>query len=228
MGRTFRYAFKRSIPIFIGWIPVALAYGVLMANAGYGFLWTAACSTFVFAGSLQFLMVTFFTGTASYLTVTVMALLLNSRHIFYGLSFIEKFREYGPWRTFLIFTLADEAYSLHCAARPEEGVQEKWGYVFTAALVITYWILLSTLGTLLGSFIPFDMTGVDFSMTALFTVILIDQLRSASNCLPALAALLSAGGCLALLGAESFILPSLLLTVTALVLLRRKLEKEAV
>ena len=227
MGRTFRYALKRSIPIFIGWIPVALAYGVLMANAGYGFLWTATCSTVVYAGSLQFLMVSFFTGTASYLTVAVMALLLNSRHIFYGLSFIEKFRSYGPWRFFLIFTLSDEAYSLHCSAQPEEGVDEKRGCILIAALVISYWIFLSTLGTLLGSFIPFDMTGVDFSMTALFTVILVDQLRSAESQLPALAALLSAAVCLALIGAEDFILPSLLITVTMLVLLRRKLEKEA-
>ena len=228
MGKTFRYALRRSIPILIGWIPVALAYGVLMANAGYGVLWTAACSTIVFAGSLQFLMVSFFTGTASYLTVAVMALLLNSRHIFYGLSFIEKFRAYGPWRYFLIFTLADEAYSLHCAAKPENGVDEKWGHILTATLVISYWIILSSLGTLLGSFIPFDMTGVDFSMTALFTVILVDQLRGAKTRLPAIAALISSVACLALIGAENFILPSLFITVAALTLLRGRLEKEAV
>ena len=98
------------------------------------------------------------------------------------------------------------------------------GHIFTAALVISYWIVLSTLGTLLGSFIPFDMTGVDFSMTALFTVILVDQLRGAKTRLPAIAALVSSVTCLALIGAENFILPSLFLTVAALVLLRGKLE----
>ena len=107
-------------------------------------------------------------------------------------------------------------------------MDEKWGHIFTAALVIFSWIALSTLGTLLGSFIPFDMTGVDFSMTALFTVILVDQLRGAKTGLPALAALISSVACLALIGAENFILPSLFITVAALVLLRGRLEKEAV
>lgn len=226
MRKTFIYALRRSLPILVGWIPVALAYGVLMANAGYGPLWTTAVSLSVYAGSLQFLMITFFTGTASYLTVAVMALLLNSRHIFYGLSFIEKFRAYGGWKYFLIYSLTDEAYSLHCAVKPEEGVDEKWGHILTSALILGYWVVLSTLGTLLGSFIPFDMTGIDFAMTALFTVILVDQLRGAENRLPAVAAALSAIVCLALIGPDNFILPSLLITVAALVLLRGTLGKE--
>ena len=226
MGKTFTYALRRSLPILVGWIPVALAYGVLMANAGYRPLWTTAVSLAVYAGSLQFLMITFFTGTASYLTVVVMALLLNSRHIFYGLSFIEKFRVYGRWKYFLIYSLTDEAYSLHCAAKPEEGVDEKWGHILTSALILGYWVMLSTLGTLLGSFIPFDMTGIDFAMTALFVVILIDQLRGADNRLPAVVAAVSTIVCLALIGPENFILPSLLITVAALVLLRGTLGKE--
>ena len=225
-AKTFKYALKRSLPILIGWIPVALAYGVMMANAGYSFLWTFATSTAVYAGSLQFLMVSFFTGTASYLVVTVMALLINSRHIFYGLSFLEKFRDYGLWKGFLIFTMSDEAYSLHCSAKPEDGVDEKWAHIFTGGLVISYWIVLSTLGTLLGSFIPFDMTGVDFSMTALFTVILVDQLRESKNRLPALCALASSAVCLAVIGAENFILPSLFITTAALVFMCRKDEKD--
>lgn len=228
MKKTFFFSLRRSIPILVGWIPVALAYGVLMANAGYSPLWTAGCSLAVYAGSLQFLMITFFTGTASYLTVAVMAFLLNSRHIFYGLSFLEKFRSYGAWKYFLTYSLTDEAYSLHCAVKPEDGICEKWEHIFTSGLILIYWLVLSTLGTLLGSFIPFDMTGIDFAMTALFVVILVDQFREARSRLPALAAALSASLCLLILGAEQFILPSLLITVAALILLRGSMEKEAV
>ena len=224
MKKTFVFAFRRSLPILISFFPVGLAYGLLMQNAGYNFLWTGACSLFVLAGSLQFLMVSFFAEGTPLATVAVMSLLLNSRHVFYGLSFVEKFRSFGPWRWFLIYSLCDENYSLHCAYRPEEGVIEKWAYVLTAALVTFYWLVLSMLGTLIGNLITFDTTGIDFALTARFVVILLDQLRDAGTKLPAGIALLSSGVCILLFGAANFILPSLLLTVAALTVLRPRLE----
>ena len=224
MKKTFVFAFRRSLPILISFFPVGLAYGLLMQNTGYNFLWTGACSLFVLAGSLQFLMVSFFAEGTPLATVAVMSLLLNSRHVFYGLSFVEKFRSFGPWRWFLIYSLCDENYSLHCAYRPEEGVIEKWAYVLTAALVTFYWLVLSMLGTLIGNLITFDTTGIDFALTALFVVILLDQLRDAGTKLPAGIALLSSGVCILLFGAANFILPSLLLTVAALTVLRPRLE----
>ena len=224
MKKTFVFAFRRSLPILISFFPVGIAYGLLMQNAGYNFLWTGACSLFVLAGSLQFLMVSFFAEGTPLATVAVMSLLLNSRHVFYGLSFVEKFRSFGPWRWFLIYSLCDENYSLHCAYRPEEGVIEKWAYVLTAALVTFYWLVLSMLGTLIGNLITFDTTGIDFALTALFVVILLDQLRDAGTKLPAGIALLSSGVCILLFGEANFILPSLLLTVAALTVLRPRLE----
>ncbi len=224
MKKTFVFAFRRSLPILISFFPVGIAYGLLMQNAGYNFLWTGACSLFVLAGSLQFLMVSFFAEGTPLATVAVMSLLLNSRHVFYGLSFVEKFRSFGPWRWFLIYSLCDENYSLHCAYRPEEGVIEKWAYVLTAVLVTFYWLVLSMLGTLIGNLITFDTTGIDFALTALFVVILLDQLRDAGTKLPAGIALLSSGVCILLFGAANFILPSLLLTVAALTVLRPRLE----
>lgn len=185
MRKTVAYAFHHSIPILIGFFPVGLAYGLLMQQAGYNFLWSGACSLFVLAGSLQFLMVTFFAGGVSLATVAVLALLLNSRHIFYGLSFIDKFRSFGPWRWFLIYSLCDENYSLHCSHDFGPDVNEKWAYVLTAALVTFYWVTLSMLGGLVGSLIPFDTTGIDFALTALFTVIVVDQLRGARTRIPA-------------------------------------------
>ena len=156
--------------------------------------------------------------------VAVLALLLNSRHIFYGLSFIDKFRSFGPWRWFLIYSLCDENYSLHCSHDFGPDVNEKWAYVLTAAFVTFYWVALSMLGGLVGSLIPFDTTGIDFALTALFTVIVVDQLRGARTRIPAVVAAVSSIGALLLLGPDKFLLPSLLVTVAALTLLRPVLE----
>ena len=222
--KAFVYVFRRSIPIFIGFFPVGLAYGVLMQSAGYNALWSGACSLIVLTGALQFLMVDFFTSAVPLVTVAVMALLLSSRHIFYGLSFIEKFRSYGPWKWFLIWSLNDETYSLDCSFDPASGVDEKWACIFSGALVPFYWIVCAMLGGLVGRLIRFDTTGIDFALTALFLVILIDQLRAGRTRVPAIAAGISSLACILIFGPANFILPSLVITVTALTLLRPKLE----
>ena len=226
MAKTLRYAVKHSFPIFINFIPVGLAYGVLMQNAGYNFLWTGACSLFVMAGSLQYLMVSFFAGGVSLATVAIMALLLNSRHIFYSLSFIEKFRSFGFWKYFLIYSLTDENYSLHCSHDFDDDIDEKWAYVLTALMPILYWVVLSILGALIGTLIPFDTTGIDFALTALFIVILIEQMSGADNRLPALLAFVSSIVCLILFGPSNFILPSLVITVALLTILRSRIEPQ--
>ena len=226
MKKAFLYSLRHSLPIFISFIPVGLAYGILMQSAGLNWVWTGACSLFIFAGSLQFLAVSFFAGGVSLVTVAVMALLLNSRHIFYGLPFIEQWRRYGPWRLFLIYALPDEAFSLHCSNTFDDGDarHRMWTHVFDAALVLLYWLVLSVLGALLGSLIRFDTRGIDFALTALFIVILLEQLRDAKGSrLPALAASVSSVVCLVLFGPAGFILPSLLITVVLLILLRRRI-----
>ena len=224
MTKTLRYAVKHSFPIFISFVPVALAYGVLMESAGYNFIWTGACSLFVLAGSLQYLMVSFFAGGVSLATVAVMALMVNSRHIFYGLSFIEKFRSFGPWKYFLIYSLTDENYSLHCSHNFPDDIDEKWAYVVTATMAWLYWVVLSIAGALIGTLIPFDTTGIDFALTALFIVILLDQMKGADNRLPALLAFISSIVCLFFFGPSNFILPSLLITVMLLTILRARIE----
>lgn len=225
--RSIKFAFKRSIPIMIGFFPVGIAYGILMSNAGYNFLWSAGCSAIVFAGSLQMLMVSFFAGGIPIITVAVTALLLNSRHIFYGLSFIEKFRDYGPWKYFLIFSLADENYSVLCMSSGED-TDEKTVNISSSLFVYFYWIFFSALGGLCGELITFDTTGIDFALTALFTVILVDQLRGAKSAIPAVLAVASSVACILIFGADDFLLPSLCVTVAGLMLLRPKLSKEAV
>ena len=155
-----------------------------------------------------------------------MALMVNSRHIFYGLSFIEKFRSFGLWKYFLIFSLTDENYSLHCSHNFPDDINEKWAYVVTASMAWMYWVVLSIAGALIGTLIPFDTTGIDFALTALFIVILIEQMKGADNRLPALLAFISSITCLFFFGPSNFILPSLLITVALLTILRARIEPE--
>ena len=230
MKNAFRYSLKHSIPILISFIPVGLAYGILMQTSGLNWVWTGACSLFVFAGSLQFLAVSFFAGGVSLLSVMIMALLLNSRHIFYGIPFLEKWKNYGIWKLFLIYALPDEAFSLHCSNTFDDGneVNKRWTYVFDALLILLYWVSLSIIGALLGSLITFRTDGIDFALTALFIVILIEQLKAAEGSkLPAIIAGAASIVCLLIFGPGGFILPSLLITVVLLIVLRGRIEREA-
>lgn len=221
---SFKYSLERSVPILIGFFPVGTVYGLMMSATGYNFLWSAAASLFVYAGSLQMLMISFFQSDMSILTIAVTALLLNSRHMFYGLSFIEKFRSYGGWKWFLIYGMPDESYSLLCSYVPREGVEEKWVHIFSTGLIWLYWIAFSVLGGLVGQLITFDTTGIDFALTALFIVILLDQIKSTGMKLPALIGGVSSMLCIIILGRDNFLLPSLAVTVLVLLLLRNKLE----
>jgi len=225
MKNSFLYALRRSVPILIGYFPVGIAYGLLMAQLGYSFLWSVGSSLVVYAGALQMLMVSFLANNAPLLTVAVTALLLNSRHIFYGISFIEKFKKYGFWKYFLIFTLSDESYSLLCAYKDQDGVQEKWVHIFSGMLIWVYWIVFSGLGGLIGQLITFDTTGIDFALTALFVVILIEQLTDKKSPLPAIIGAVSSALWILLIGPDSFLLPSLVTTV-AVLLCTQKRQKE--
>lgn len=214
---SFRYALRRSVPIMVGYFPVGVAYGILMSSAGYGAVWSALAGLFVYAGSLQMLMVTFFENGVPLLTVTVTVLLLSSRHLFYGISFIGKFRSYGAWKYFLIYGMSDESYSLLCSYKEQDGADEKWVHIFSTALIWIYWIFFSVLGGLVGSLITFNTDGIDFALTALFVVILIDGLRGAKSKMPGVIAAVSSVGWILAVGADSFLLPSLLTTVAILV-----------
>lgn len=221
---SFLYSLKSSLPVLFGFFPVGFLYGILMQSNGFNFLWTAACSGIVFAGSLQYLMIDFFTGSASYINVAVMALLLNSRHIFYGLPFIDKWRNYGFLKYLLIFALPDETFSLHIASEISEDMSEKWVYFFNSLCVYVYWQVFTILGALVGSYITFSTEGMDFALTALFAVIVIEQFKSNQSAIPGIIAAVSSLLCLVILGPSYFILPSLFITLFALLIIRPKLE----
>lgn len=220
------YSFRHSLPVLISFIPVGLAYGILSEESGGSAAFTFWSSFFVFAGSLQFLMVSFLAAGTSLATLAVMAALLNSRHIFYGIPFISEWDRYGRWKNFLIFALPDETFSLHCS-NENTGEMRKTTMILDAFLVWSYWVIPSITGYYIGSMLTFDTAGIDFSLTALFIVILLGQLegKSAKENSPAVIAVISSLVCMLIFGPDGFILPSLLLSVGVLLIMRPKEEK---
>lgn len=224
--KSLKFAFRQTIPVLCGYLFLGMAYGILLENAGFGVLWAFATSLFIYAGSMQFVLVGFFTSGISMLSAALTTLSVNSRHIFYGLSFIEKFKKMGKFRPYMIFSLTDETYSLLCGTTVPEDCDEKHVYFLMSIMDQCYWITGSILGSLLGEAIPFDTTGIDFSMTALFVVIFVEQWLSAGKHTPTLIGLLCGSACLLLLGADKFLLPALILTVALLIFWKQTLKEE--
>ena len=233
----FQYAFKKSVPVMCGYLFLGLAFGILLQQAGYSALWAFFASLFIYAGSMEFVLVSLLTAGTSLVGSAVMTLFVNCRHMFYGLSFVDSFKKMGKRCFYMIFSLTDETYSVLCSCQQEklEGDPDHQAWFWIALLDHSYWIIGSVLGALAGQLIPLDFTGVDFSMTALFTVILIDQVRDGKlgNRVPALIGGLAALICLFLFGTDAFLLPTLLLTVAAIAAMnltagrKAKQEKQA-
>ena len=207
-----------------GYLFLGFAFGVLMTQAGYSAVWCALSSVLIYAGSMQFILVELLASGAGLGLAAVMTLLINSRHLFYGLSFVGRFRGMGLSKLYAIFALTDETYSVLCAL-PEE-LSTPGRILRISLLDHLYWITGSVLGGLAGAALPFDTTGLDFCMTAFFAIIFIEQWLSAGVHAPAATGLVSAAVFLALLGPDAFILPSLAATVIVLLLARRTLEKK--
>lgn len=224
--KSFLYAFKRSIPIMVGFFPVGIAYGIMMNQNGCNAVQTAAASLFVYAGSLQMLAVSFIKSGLPLATVAATALLMNCRHLFYGISFTEKFRTYGGLKYFLIYGMSDESYSLLCSYEPHDGVDERTVHLLSTAFIWIYWIIFSVAGEAIGGMLPFDTEGIDFALTALFVVILIDGVKKAESKIPFAVAACSACVCLPAFGADGFLLPSLAITCAALILMKGRVERE--
>lgn len=198
-----------------GYLFLGIAFGLLLQRAGYGWPWALCISLFVYSGALQFVLVGFLSGGASLLSVAVMALSLGSRHIFYGLSFLDKFREMGKKGLYMVFSLTDETYSLLCGTRSFDADEKKL-YFWMSLLNQLYWLAGSVLGAVAGGLLPLDLTGIDFAMTALFVVIFVEQWKSFSSHLPAVVGAVCGVASLLVFGAEGFVLPALAISVLLL------------
>lgn len=207
--REFRFALRRTVPVLCGYVFLGLAFGLLLQQAGFGPLWALGCSVLVYAGSMQFVLVDLMRAGASLLTCALMTLSVNSRHLFYGISFVEKFRSFGAARPYLVYSLSDETYSLLCSLKTLPELSEKRVMVWIAALDQLWWVLGSVCGAALGQVLPFDLTGIDYAMTALFVTILTEQWLTAEDHFPAVFGLGCGAVCLLVLGPDRFLIPAL-------------------
>lgn len=228
MKKAFQYALVRSIPVMLGYIFLGIAFGLVLQKAGLGPGWAFLISLVVYAGSMQFALVGILTSGLGFVTTAVMTLFINSRHAFYGLTFIERFKKFKKAYPYMVFSLTDETYSLLCSMpRSEDFTDRQWdmAFFFVSLLDHAYWIIGSVIGAGAGQLIPFDSTGIDFAMTALFVVIAVDQWKHARTYMPAVTGFVCGFLFLALVRSANFILPALAATVCVLLLSRKAIEK---
>ncbi len=204
-----------TVPVMAGYLILGMAFGILLADKGYSVLWALLMSTTIYAGSMQFVAVDLLSSGAAFLSAALMTLLVNARHLVYGISMLTKYRDMGKAKPYLVFALTDETYALLCSD-PPEGVDRKWFYLLVSACDQLYWIVGSVLGTLIGSALTINTDGIDFAMTALFVVIFVEQWLTNRDHVPALLGLGLTLVCLLIWGAERFLIPAMVLIVLVL------------
>lgn len=221
-------AFPYTIPVFTGFIFLGIAYGILMNSKGYGFGWIVFMSLFVFAGSMQYVAITLLTSVFDPISAFLLTLMVNARHLFYGISMLEKYKGTGKFKPYLIFGLCDETFSIICSTESPEGINRNWFMFFITLLDHSYWVIGSALGGLLGSMVSFNTKGLDFVLTALFVVIFIGQWKSQKNHRPAIVGVVCSVICLVLFGKSNFIIPSMILILTVLTAFKKTFSKETI
>lgn len=218
--KTFRFALKHVLPFLFAYFFIGIAFGILIHKAGYSPIWATISALFIYAGSMQIVMVSLMTAGVPIYMVAIMTFFVNARHIFYGIGFIDKFRKMGWKYPYMILTLTDETYSVLCSIKYPEAVNEQKADFYIALISHLFWIFSCTVGALLDQLLFFDLTGIEFSATAFFVVVCVNQWRQFDSHVPAFAGLVSAIVFYFLLGPNSFLLPALSVSLIVLVIMK--------
>ena len=221
-----RAAFPKTLPIMAGFIFLGMSYGILITSRGFSPIYPIATSLFVFAGSLEFALVGLLGGAFNPIEALLLSLMINARHIFYGISMLEKYRGLGKKKLYMIFALCDETFSLNFSAEPEEDVDKGLYMMYISILDHSYWVLGATLGGIFGSALSLNIVGIDFAMTAMFVVILLEQILAGVKNLPSVVlgvslSLLS----LFVFGASDFIIPAMIAILISLLAFSKPIGK---
>ncbi len=222
--KALKAAFPCTIPIFTGFWFLGLAYGIYMKVSGFSFVYPMLMSLLIFGGSLEFITVEMLLSPFAPLQVFIMALLIQARHLFYGISMLEKFKGTGWKKFFLIFGMCDETFSVNYTAEIPEDVDKGWFMLWVTFLNQFYWVSAATTGGLIGSLLKFDTTVISFVMTAMFVVIFLEQWLKEKNHVSSLMGIAVSVLCLIFFGEDSFMLPTMAAIVLLLTLSRKKLE----
>ena len=217
LKNNFRPALRETLPVMTGYLVLGAGFSMIMKANGFGIGWSLAMSIFIYAGSMQYLAVSLITGGASLLSVAITTLMVNARHLFYGLSMTEPYRHAGPAKPYLIFALTDETYSLVCM-----GDKTTEHCLLVSLLNQIYWVTGTALGGILGSILRINTEGIDFALTALFLTVMLDQWLNTDDHFPAITGAAASLLCLLLFGQGSFLIPSMIIILTVLLLHDRK------
>ncbi|MCC8179891.1 MAG: AzlC family ABC transporter permease [Planctomycetes bacterium] len=226
IAASFASAFAASIPVLAGYLFLGAGYGILMSNIGYGPGWTALTSILVFGGTIQYVATSLLAAGFAPLYALVISLVVNARHLFYGISMLDRYAGAGWKKFFLIFWLTDETFSLVCNDDEHPGTDKNWRRFFISGLNYCYWIAGGLIGNTAGHLLDFNFQGIEFVMTALFTVIVVNQWRSAKNHLPALIGGGASLVCLLAFGPDLFIIPAMIAIAGLLMLFRSRIEPD--
>ncbi|WP_302299738.1 AzlC family ABC transporter permease [Phascolarctobacterium faecium] len=226
-SKAFRAALPYTIPICIGFLFLGISYGFFMHSKGFSFLYPVLMSLFIFAGSMEFVTVNLLLTAFNPLSAFLLALMVNARHLFYGISMLDKYKNTGLKKPYLIYGMCDESFSINCTVTPPADVDKGWFMLFVTLLNQIYWVAGAALGSLLGSVISFDTTGIEFVMTALFVVMFINQWEETDHHRSALTGVFCSMVCLFLFGAQHFIIPAMALIIACFSLMARPKQEAA-
>ena len=222
--RAFRCAFPYTIPIFAGFWFLGISYGIYMGVSGFGFIYPMTMAIVIFGGSLEFVVVEMLLSSFAPLQAFLMALMIQARHLFYGISMLDKYRGLGKKRIYLIYGMCDETFSINCSAEIPEDVDRGWFYFWVTLLDQFYWVSGATIGGILGNIVTFNTEGLDFVMTALFIVIFLDQWLKDRHHLSEWIGLGASVACLLLFGADDFLIPTMVCILVLLTVCRGEME----
>ncbi len=220
MKKSIKNAFIKSLPVMAGYIVLGIGFGILLKEAGYGLFWSFLMSLTIYAGSMQYVAVSLLTSGASLISVALTTLMVNARHLFYGISMIDKYEGAGNKKAYLIFSLTDETYSILCGDDIPEELDKHWYSFFVSLFNQCYWILGCVLGSLVGTIFTFDTAGIDFSMTALFVTVFVEQWLTTKNHWPSIIGLCCSVLCLVIFGANNFLIPTMISITIVLLCVR--------
>ncbi len=223
-NQTLKYAFLSSLPVMAGYVVLGIGFGVLLQDKGYGWWWAALMSLTVYAGSMQYVAVDLLAGGASVMAAAMMTVLVNIRHLFYGLTMLDRYSDTGRKKPYLIFSLTDETFSLVCSPQIPQGVDEKKYYFYVSVMNQCYWVTGSVIGAAAGAALSFNSAGIDFAMTALFVVIFVEQWEKTKQHLPAISGVVISVLCRMIFGASGFLIPSMIGITAAMFLEKRGLK----
>lgn len=225
--RSFRAAFPCTIPILAGFLFLGMAYGIYMNVSGFSFVYPMIMAAVIFGGSLEFLAAQMLLSPFAPLQVLMVSLMIQARHLFYGISMLDKFKDMGWKKFYLIYGMCDETFSINCTAEIPGDCDRGWFYFFVTLLNQLYWVGGATLGGLLGNLITFDTKGLDFVMTAMFIVIFLEQWLKEKRHFSEWAGLASSAACLLIFGKDNFMIPTMICILLLLTAFRKPVGRKA-